>query len=228
MKITHNHMYNASLQTQDSGIYYTHNTDGGDTEIAYNLIHDNRTSPSGDGSFSPFGWGPGIYLDDDSSNFLIHHNVVWNTPSPGIFLNPVSSNQHIYNNTLWNNGNAAIMGGDINVKVYNNFSDREFSGTDLRNNLTTSNPHFVDFANGNFQLQSGSPAIDQGIIISGFTDGYVDSAPDIGAYEFGVQAWKAGANTGTPPPTPPSPIGNSTEAQEQQPLILQEEETTEP
>lgn len=228
MKITHNHMYNASLQTQDSGIYYTHSTDGGGTEIAYNLVHDNRTSPSGDGIFSSFGWGPGIYLDNDSSNFLIHHNVVWNTPSPGIFLNTVSSNQQIYNNTLWNNGDSAIMGGDINVKVYNNFSDRGFSGTDVKNNLTTSDPRFVDSANGNFQLQSGSPAIDQGIVISGFTDGYVGSAPDIGAYEFGVQAWKAGANTGTQPPTPPSPIGNSTEAQEQQSLILQEEETTEP
>jgi len=34
MKITHNHMYNASLQTQDSGIYYSHSTDGGGTEIA--------------------------------------------------------------------------------------------------------------------------------------------------------------------------------------------------
>ena len=188
MKITHNHMYNASLQTQDSGIYYTYSTDGGGTEIAYNLVHDNRTSPSGDGTFCSFGWGPGIYLDNDSSNFLIHHNMVWNTPSPGILLNPVSSNQQIYNNTLWNNGNSAIMGGDINVKVYNNFSNRGFAGTDLRNNLTTSNPRFVDFANGNFQPQSGSPAIDQGIVISGFTDGYVGSAPDIGAYEFGVQA----------------------------------------
>ena len=203
MKITHNHMYNASLQIQDSGIYYTHSTDGGGTEIAYNLVHDNRTNSSGDGSFSSFGWGPGIYLDSDSSNFLIHHNVVWNTPGPGIFLNTVSSNQQIYNNTLWNNGNSAIMGGDINVKVYNNFSDQGFSGTDFRNNLTSSNPQFVDSANGNFQLQPESPAIDQGIVISGFTDGYIGLAPDIGAYEFGVPAWTAGANKGNPRPYPP-------------------------
>ena len=77
-------------------------------------------------------------------------------------------------------------------------------GTDLQNNLQISNPLFVDAANGDFRLQSGSAAIDAGRPISGITDGFVGPAPDIGAYELG-RTWTAGANiglTGTPTPTP--------------------------
>jgi hypothetical protein len=117
-------------------------------------------------------------------------------------------------------------GSFTNIKTYNNLTNKGFVGTDLQNNLETSNPFFLNAAQGNFQLQSSSPARDRGRVISGITDGYIGSAPDVGAYEFGVQAWTAGANTGTPTPDPPIsplPIENSTKAQEQQPLILQTE-----
>jgi Right handed beta helix region len=232
LKIVHNHMYNAGLQGGDLGFIYTWGTDGGGTEIAYNLLHDAITNPSGSGKFAPPGWGIGIYLDNGSSNFLIHHNVVWNTPGPGIFINDPSTNVQVYNNTLWNNsqisGRLAIekSGSFTNIKTYNNLTNKGFVGTDLQNNLETSNPFFLNAAQGNFQLQSSSPARDRGRVISGITDGYIGSAPDVGAYEFGVQAWTAGANTGTPTPDPPIsplPIENSTKAQEQQPLILQTE-----
>jgi hypothetical protein len=57
-------------------------------------------------------------------------------------------------------------------------------------NLTT-NPSFVDAANKNFALQSGSPGIDAGQTISEVTVDFAGaprpqgSTYDIGAYEYG-------------------------------------------
>lgn len=201
LKIFYNHIYNAGLQTNDMGFTYAWGTDGAGTEIGYNWMHDNKALRDAYGKV----YAPGIYLDNGSSNFLVHHNVVWNTVSQGIFLNDPSTNQQIYNNTLWNNTAKAIEGlGMVNVRAYNNLSDKGFDGTDLRSNLTSSNPRFVDSANGNFQLQSNSPAINQAAIILGITDGYTGSAPDMGAYEFGGLSWIAGANV-APLPPPPTP-----------------------
>ncbi|MDQ8209329.1 malectin domain-containing carbohydrate-binding protein [Coraliomargarita sp. SDUM461003] len=47
-------------------------------------------------------------------------------------------------------------------------------------------PDFVSIADGLYQLAAGSPGIDAGEIIPNFTDGYVGSAPDMGAYEYGT------------------------------------------
>ena len=201
LKILHNLIYNVGLQGTDAGGAgtYTWNTDGGNTEIAYNVLHDSRTQ----------GYeGDGIYLDDSSSNFLIHHNIVYNFPTIGIYLHEGGSrNNQVYNNTVWKTGYGIWGQGDSNVLVYNNLTDKAITvGTDLQHNLITSDPLFVDPVNGNFQLKSGSPAIDAGRTISGITDGYAASAPDIGAYEFGVTPWTAGAKTPdtgtTPPPAP--------------------------
>jgi len=203
LKILYNHIYNAGLQTNDMGFTYAWGTDGAGTEIAYNWMHDNKALRDAYGKV----YAPGIYLDNGSSNFLVHHNVVWNTAGQGIFLNDPSTNQQIYSNTLWNNTGMAIEGlGMVNVRAYNNLSDKGFDGTDLRSNLTSSNPRFVDSANGNFQLQSNSPAINQGAIILGITDSHTGSAPDIGAYEFGGVSWIAGVKvTPVPPPALPPP-----------------------
>ena len=59
-----------------------------------------------------------------------------------------------------------------------------YRGTDWR---------FVDAAAGDFRLRSDSPAIDNGLVLSPYTDGYAGRAPDLGAYEFGRSAWTAGA-----------------------------------
>lgn len=45
------------------------------------------------------------------------------------------------------------------------------------------NPSFVDPGSGNFTLQNGSGAIDQGVVLAGINDGYSGAASDLGAFE---------------------------------------------
>jgi hypothetical protein len=53
----------------------------------------------------------------------------------------------------------------------------------------------VDPSNLDFSLLAGAPAIDAGVVIPGFTDGYVAAAPDLGAYESGSLPWTAGVGS---------------------------------
>ena len=113
------------------------NTDGGGTEIAYNVIHDVKTIPHYSPSFAN-----GIYLDDNSPNFLVHHNVVYNINSPGyastgiVLHTETSNNNQVYNNTIWNvqsdnlrDYDGGIQAdGDSNVKIYNNLINTQIQG----------------------------------------------------------------------------------------------------
>jgi hypothetical protein len=62
-------------------------------------------------------------------------------------------------------------------------------------NGASPNPMFTNSAVADFTLQSGSPAVNAGVVITGITDGYVGSAPDEGAYEYGVTGWVPGSTT---------------------------------
>ncbi len=62
----------------------------------------------------------------------------------------------------------------------------------LSHNYTGENPGLVDPANLDFRPKPGSPLIDAGREIPGFTDGFKGKAPDIGAYEFGSEHWRPG------------------------------------
>jgi len=191
LRILYNDMFSAGLQVKDLGITYTYDTDGQGTVIAYNLVHDNYSS----------GYRSGIYLDNGSHNFIVHHNVVWNS-GHALTLNTPSLNNKVYNNTL--------VGQDSSVRA--SPAGGDMTGTELKNNIFTSildgvsssvvqqnnlyqgtDPLFTNPGNNDYTLQSGSPAIDAGQVISPYTDGYVGSAPDEGAYEYGAPQWYAGA-----------------------------------
>jgi hypothetical protein len=52
----------------------------------------------------------------------------------------------------------------------------------------------ADPKNMDFRPPEGSPLIDAGRAIKGYTDGFLGKAPDIGAYEYGDSPWKAGSD----------------------------------
>jgi alpha-L-fucosidase len=191
--IKYNDLYNCGLTCDDLGLTYSYHTNGGKSEIAYNWVHDNHAS----------GTASGIYLDNYDSNYIVHHNVVWNC-AYAIQTNKPAVNHEIYNNTVWNCANALWAWGREGTKVenqlvFNNLSDKPLNiGTVFKTNLTTDNPMFVDPENDDFHLQEGSPAIDFGTAVPGINDGYVGIAPDAGAYEFGGNDWSAGSDIQIP------------------------------
>ena len=72
---------------------------------------------------------------------------------------------------------------------------------------------FVDVDNWDFRIADpSSPSIDAVVPISGINDGFVGSAPDLGAYEYGGTDWTAGSDITPdfsellPPPLAPTDL----------------------
>lgn len=190
-EIAYNDVYRSNLIADDCATFYTV---GGpqNTEIHHNWFHDTASR----GSKSK---AAGIYLDNDAEAFSVHHNVVWNTEWTGVQINWDGKDIDVFNNTFLNNSDE--MGAwhkegtsFTNVKVWNNlgFKGEWEPQSDKQNNLVVTADSFVGADNGNFNLVQGSAAVDAGRIISGITDGYMGSNPDVGAYEYDGDNWVAG------------------------------------
>jgi hypothetical protein len=161
---------------------------GSATRIANNWVHDNHYPvPS-----------PLIYLDNYDRNFVVDHNVCWNSGGDsGIRMNRPAMGLRIYNNTLFNCADIGAYAYDSwpNLNPDSTFWTNDVFQYWASNNLfLASSPQaqLVDWTNADFRLRANSPAIDSGVLISGFTEGYLGTAPDLGAYEFGGPAWSAG------------------------------------
>jgi hypothetical protein len=199
--VLHNVVHDVGLQETDLGAIYTWGTDGQGTQIGYNLIYNVHSA----------GFGVvGVYLDNTSSNYVVDHNVVWNADF-GLKLNPPSATNRIYDNTFTGTQDSLATSGNADMTgtiLENNIFSGPFqggTGTTQSNNLfSLTDPLFVDPANGNFQLRTGSPAIDAGLVIAPYTNGYLGAAPDEGAYESGTAPFTAGSTL------PPFPVAGGT------------------
>jgi hypothetical protein len=105
------------LLTDDLGFTYTYNTDGENTEIAYNIFHHNKAGRV----------GVGIYIDNMNNNHFVHHNIVFSV-ADGIRINLPGSNIKIYNNALIDVEAAMGAWGPEesfaeNIEVNNNISE---------------------------------------------------------------------------------------------------------
>ena len=202
-EIAYNDVYKSNLIADDCATFYTV---GGpqNTEIHHNWFHDSASRGSKRKA-------AGIYLDNDAEAFSVHHNVVWNVEWTGVQINWNGKDIDIFNNTLvkteggamgaWHKEGTAFS----NVKVWNNIADvetvddpstQEDEGTferdaDKQNNVITKSG-FLNYNGNKFNLTAGSPAVNAGRQISGITNGYVGSAPDAGAYEYGGENWVPG------------------------------------
>ena len=184
--------------------------------------HHNRVSNNFIYSIS----GGGVYMSRGDGN-VAYNNVVAKAGS-GFMIDNSCINCALYNNTAY--GNTRYLansfgigvqgsGGPTNSIVRNNITYGNFLdwvlddgvNTVLSNNLCgaagtgcaiVGNPLFVDAAANNFQLSSGSPAIDAGYTLSGIVGTDVQgiarpqgSGYDIGAFEYQTNV---GSNAAAP------------------------------
>ena len=199
LKVMYNDVSNVMLQTTDGGGLYTFGQNGNGTEIAYNRISNVNSG----------GWGSaGIMLDNNSTNYVVHHNVVTGADY-GMKMLQSSRYNKVVNNTFVNlskggivgNGTRDMTGTVIRNNIFGKSHVNVSSKASQSNNLFTNNPGFAS----NFQLSGGSSAVNRGAQVSPYTNGYAGSAPDIGAYEYGRSAFRAGANLSAPSNPAPTP-----------------------
>ncbi len=204
-EIAYNDVSASKKINSDSGIFYTvGNTSLKNNEIHHNWFHD-ATAPSYSHNQNDPAKAAGIYLDNDSKGYVVHHNVIWNVSWSAYQVNWNNINLNFYHNTIWNAERAMdswdINGPQLNNKIYNNYSNvgSWFTGNgsnefDIKDNVITTVATLQDPNNQNFMPIANAAVVDKGRIISGFTKPYKNNAPDIGAYEFGGTAWTAGIN----------------------------------
>ncbi|WP_343328538.1 T9SS type A sorting domain-containing protein [Polaribacter staleyi] len=203
-EIAYNDVSASQKINSDSGVFYTvGNTTLKNNEIHHNWFHD-ATAPAYSHSVGDPGKAAGIYLDNNSKGYTVHHNVIWNVSWSAYQVNWNNTDLDFYHNTIWNAERAmdSWVNGyhQENNKIYNNFANTGnwFTQTstdfDIKDNLIASTSPFEDVNNQNFMPTTNSAVVDKGRIIAGFTNPYKGNSPDIGAYEFGGTAWTAGVN----------------------------------
>jgi hypothetical protein len=220
--LEYNEVHNFCLITADAGGIYVNHQGGPPaySVIRYNVLHDFGPVALPDKETGEIAIHPrnitGIYIDNGSTYYEIHHNLLYSTEPyrSAICLN-ASDYTDIYNNTIWGlppySGIwVALRSGIEAVAIKNNLCNRVFgimpldigppytADTDTvdysHNRDNALADEFVNADEGDFRLVQGSAAIDNGMALPGINDGYNGAAPDLGAFEYGGDAWKAGSD----------------------------------
>jgi hypothetical protein len=222
IEIGYNNIYDyARLTNNSGGVFACCDTSLAGGRIHHNWVHEPDNLGNG------FKFDNGTYdiaVDHNVLWGLLGCGISWgghtNRPPTGSSLPYLKGT--VYNNTIISGTNDTICNyfaaaaQVANMTVRNNILDgyhvtgQNFGyiagGTPVEDhNLVTlysvdgsgTSPGYSNPAVFDLTLRSTSPAIDSGIGIPGITDGYVGTAPDQGAYEFGQATWVAGA---TPAP----------------------------
>jgi hypothetical protein len=155
-----------------------------------NVIRANRVYDNG------LGGGGGMTIGGDGN--LVYNNLVYQNKADGVDIQYGSpSNTKFLNNTMWSNAGSGVYNSGSGTILANNIAYQN-TGTQIvagsatvQNNLTT-NPGFISAISGNFQLLTGSAAINKGITRPEVTVDMTGvsrpqgGAYDIGAYEFSI------------------------------------------
>ncbi|MBN2449545.1 MAG: right-handed parallel beta-helix repeat-containing protein [Lentisphaeria bacterium] len=204
IRLEYNDIHHGNMLNNDAGAIYCWGTKGEGGILAHNWVHDNPNAN-------------GIYLDNFSSDFVVHHNLVWNCGGDGFHINSDALNHLIYNNTVthvrrpfgtfcYANYTPTMKGMRVINNLVNGRVQRrdphEFVQGELGPEYHHNGPGAVD---RDGYPTAGSLAIDAGIPIAGITDGFHGRAPDLGAYEYGGPRWTAGADW-RDPEAPPAPV----------------------
>ncbi|MTK52418.1 right-handed parallel beta-helix repeat-containing protein [Paludibacter sp.] len=167
--------------------------------VRNNSIHDNAYAG---------GRGCGIILSCGKGN-MAYNNLIWNN-NGGVQID-VAVNTCVYNNTIYSNNAGSggyagvkIQSGSTGAKIENNICWQNNAGaienmgssTTLTNNLTTTDPLFVDASISNFYLKSTSPAINAGVNLSPTVTSYYDGTARVQSSTYVVGALGTSVATG--------------------------------
>lgn len=135
------------------------------------------------------GHGGGLFFYD-STGIVVNCAIIRNTAggAGGLFFN--ISNTSVVNTIIWDNSPDQLGFENSLPPIQNCIIQNGYSGGI---NIIELNPKFIDINNGNFRLYDDSPAIDNGVIVSGVMPLYdfdgkpriLGLHPDIGAFEYG-------------------------------------------
>jgi hypothetical protein len=100
---------------------------------------------------------------------------------PVYYFENVPATVSVDRNYLWNRSGSSLAYVVGKGTVFGLNDLRSVTGFDK--NSFTGDPKFANLAADNYRLRATSPAIDKGWTVSGVTDGFLGSAPDIGRYE---------------------------------------------
>jgi hypothetical protein len=195
VKIHHNDFGAAAYTTVETGSVAGQSANN--IEVCYNLFHDVESADQ-----------LSVCLEQDFGSWAwsIHHNVFWEGRGPA---------EGVLRGADW-----ALDIEDINAKCFNNtvvdevdqlhqdwqyitYGWQGFKANLLFAKSDTAPWKFTNPVNRDYTLRAGSPAIDKGVVVPGFT--YQGAAPDLGAYEYGEPRWTAGADWTEQPWTYPPP-----------------------
>lgn len=208
----------------DQGFFYVNHQRGdrppADSVWRYNILRGYHGPDRGTWAETRIG----LYVDNNSSGYRVHHNLVIDCRQ-GIhyndFLEGEQAGRDVYfcNNTFWRVGAVFAMGlrnqaapeepalMDAGIIFRNNLAldcggigaleGRAPIGDNNYTNMNTK-AHARNAEAGDFTLPPKSRFIDAGALIPGITDGFKGKRPDIGAFEAGGPAWTAGATTVRP------------------------------
>ena len=208
--VEYNDMYDTGYLQSDGAIVHLMEGQQLDAEIRYNWLHD---SPK---------YGVRFDGDGDGTQGSMHHNVSWNIKTGHqvkghhhfvynntsfdteqnsiVILIDLGGNE----GTITRNNAADKIAGhrqdsyqDYPVPgIYDHNWNGYETGGNVRD-LLISPPAYENVEDYNpdeydFRPNPDSALIDAGIHVAGITDGYVGSAPDQGAYEYGGENWTPG------------------------------------
>jgi len=217
--IEYNHVYNGGLTCKDVALIYTGGPYCADSVVHHNWVHGCRTEDGaglgirGDDQTRKLTAHHNVVWDCGRDGIIIKgdNNRVDNNTClfmgtkeiPGNFIalptraEPVKPWRRQFPLLERQNQNSEVFNNVARTIVCNQGNRESFPpGKQLSNNYTGETPDLVDAQNLDFRPKKGSPLIDAGREIPGFTDGFKGKAPDIGAYEFGGEYWKPGHHNG--------------------------------
>jgi len=222
-EFAYNHVQKCLITGADGGLFYvTGNSIPRNIEVHHNWFHDayaaehageKATGVYLDNNAAGYTvhhnvvwdveWG-GLHFNWDALENNIYNNTFWNTgPMDQALIdcwvperNGVQTN--VRNNTLYNNLSDVRPWWNSGNGTKYRVDDKEYLGPEadniFKNNHQFKNVPFSTEVGNEFMLNENSPAIGEGRKIKGITDNYKGGAPDLGAYEFGGEYWKPGAD----------------------------------